>query len=153
MKLIIRVSIHQPVAMVFDYITDPRNEPEWNDDLLHVEDLDIDTWGKGASCTMVFRQPDSDAPGAAVSITVTDYEDQRTYAFRSDHSSSSYQFRGNSERTKILFETDVRLPGLMMKTIKRAAVKRTVEARLERNFQRLKEVLEAYEVPPHDQKE
>lgn len=149
MKLTMRSSIHQPLSMVFDYISDPRNEPEWNADLLAVDNFDAAAWGPGASCTMIFRQqPDSDEPGPAVGITVTEFEPERSYAFRSEHGWSKYLFRGNAERTKILFETEVPLPGLMMKTFKRAAVKRSLEARLERNFLRLKEVLESYEPPP-----
>jgi len=145
-----RSSIHQPLAMVFAFITDPRNEPIWNEDLFGVEDFDADEWGPGDTCTMVFRQPNSDTPGHRATITVTALEPERKYAFENEHGWSMYQFRGNDERTKILFETEVPLPGLLMKTLKRAAVKRSMEDRLERNFKRLKEVLESMEPPPTD---
>lgn len=147
MKLYMRSSIHQPLSMVFDYISNPVNEPEWNADLLEVSGFDPDHWQVGSTCTLVFRKPDSDEPGDAIEIEVTALEHDKLYSFRSAHGSSIYQFRGNDERTKIAFETEVPLPGLMMRTFKRAAVKRSLETRLERNFKRLKDVLESYAVP------
>lgn len=143
MKCIAKISIHQPLERVYNYIIDHRNEIEWNPDLLAIEGYDPATWDEGSRCTMVFKMGEGDEPGSKVEIEVTDLTPNSSYGFRSTHGRSFYLFKGNAERCKILFETEVSLSGLMMKTLKRAAVRRSIEDRLERNFNELKAVLES----------
>lgn len=137
MKLVIKITIQQSLDVVFNYITDPRNEPNWNTDLERVEDVDPQAWDVGSTATMIFG-PRADA----IEITVTDITPNKRYSFESQHGTSTYLFKGNDERTRILFETEIVVRGLLMQTLKRAALKRTLEERLEANFRALKAVLE-----------
>ncbi len=136
MKLAIKTTIHQPVEKVFEYIADPRNEMHWNADLIAVEGGDWSQWGVGSTCTMIFED-------AQIAITVTDFVPNQRYGFKSAYGTSLYQMRGNAERTRLVFEMDIIVRGIILQTLKRAALRRSLETRLEANFKRLKEILES----------
>ncbi len=137
MKLVIKTVVHQPVDVAFAYITNPCNELQWNANLVAVEGDNLEAWGVGSQCTMVFGPPQHDR----VPITVTHLIRDQQYGFKSPYGLSMYHFYGNGDRTRISFETEVAVRGFMLHTVKSASLKRHLEARLTANFKRLETAL------------
>lgn len=157
MKLSITTTLRCPIEDVFNYITNHYNEPLWNPDVKSVQDFESDTWGLGATCTMVFQSAEENdgnsvSAGQLAELLVTSYRPHVDYAFRSTTNNyvvlSHYRLSHQRDTTtRLVFASTVHLRGVLMKTIMRVPIHRSVMRSMHRNFDNLKAILESNRLP------
>lgn len=156
MKVQKTVTIHRPIEEVFRYITNHNNEPLWNPDVKSVQDYSPDGWTLGSTCTMLYQTTnshDSETPSPAQlgKLLVTAFRPNEEYAFRSEASNyvveSKYLLASQHEATLLMFSSSVHMRGILLRTVMRIPVRRSIERTLRRNFDNLKAILETQRIP------
>jgi len=146
------IVIHRPIEVVFDFVADGRNEPQYNPDSLHTEQLTEDALGRGTQYRSAGRMM-----GRQIEVVyeLTAYERPHRLALRLIQPPPMMALQGTQtfgalpEGTQIQWRYDVmpRGAGKLMSPL----IARMFGQRLDRTLRNLKHVLETSEATPPGQ--
>jgi uncharacterized protein YndB with AHSA1/START domain len=137
------ITIRRPIADVFAFVADARNIPRWHADTAAVHLLTGDGRQAGSRVVDVIQAGNGRRMEALVEITR--HEPDRLWAFSAALSSfggfdGCYRFEVVPEGTRVTFDEDLRLRGLLR--LLRPLVRRQVGQTARGNFARLRALFE-----------
>jgi len=137
MQFDLDVTIDRPVAEVFAYVTDVRNVPNWQESAESAEWLEQ---GKRFRERRQFM-----GRTAELELEVTAFEPERRFDVRAVKSPVTFEirhfFEGNGDGTLLRVHGEAKLGGAIR--LAAGIAKRQAENQFRKDFERLKEVLEA----------
>jgi uncharacterized membrane protein len=138
----VAVQIDRPVGEVFDYVADARNRPQWDEDVISEELTSPEPIGVGSTVRTRLR-----SMGREYEYTwqITGHERPRTVAIESTSGPfpTTLLFALEDRSGGTALEFSVRgSPGGVMRLLQ-PLIARNTQSNLERNFARLKQVLES----------
>ncbi len=140
MKFENSVDINQPVERVFEFVTDPRNNPKWQTDILELEMTSENHFGLGASYRCVNRFMGKRIESE---IEIIDYEHGKTCRIRITNGvltgKCSMLFNALEDGTK--FTASGELDLRYFKLLKMIAT-RKIDQQIKEDMLRLKYILE-----------
>jgi uncharacterized membrane protein len=139
--------IYRPVKQVFDFVSAPENDFQWQSGTLAAARLPDGTSRLGS-----FFRTIGHLVGHRVQLIfeVTEYEPNRKYAFRSIsgplHLQTCYTFDVSSDSTKVSITTRAHATSLI--EMNERLLQRKMKKELKENLNLLKELLEAKQILP-----
>jgi hypothetical protein len=142
-KLFSSTLIERPIQQVFDYVSTPENDFQWQDGTLATASLPnnsgtLQTFFRSIGHLMGRRNIST--------FEVTDYEPNRKYGFKSlsgpVHSRTSYTLENVNGRTEIHISIQASAPNFFRITESLLGI--TMKKHLEEDVARLKEILEQH---------
>ena len=139
--------ISQPVKQVFDFVSSPENDSQWQSGTVAATRLP-----DGASKTGSFFRSIGHLLGHRMQgiFEVTEYEPDRKYGFKSLsgtlHSQTSYTFEPASGNTKISISTQAHAVNSLQ--MNERLLERKMKKQLKENLAVLKDLLEAKRILP-----
>ena len=139
-KLEDNVIIHQSPDKVFAFTTDIKNNPEWQSDILEIEQITDGTFGRGSTyrCVNIFmgQRFESEA-------TVSEYIPARkcSYQIKAGNINGENSFIYEPVNGSTKFTTRVRL-SLGFLALAGGLFKRTAKEQIKKDLNRLKKILE-----------
>jgi uncharacterized protein YndB with AHSA1/START domain len=106
------VEIHRPIAAVFAFVSDPRNDPRWCRKVRSVEQVEGDGPGPGARYAVMHR-PIPLRPARRMELTCTGWSPPRRVELREDDGTDiflvTYELDDLGGRTRITQRSDAAL--------------------------------------------
>jgi|SRR3990172_2495687 len=140
-NLISSTLIHRPANVVFDFVSTPENDFQWQYGTLATASLP-----KGTGTTRTFFRSIGHLLGRRNlgTFEVTEYKPNRKYGFKSLsgllHSKTSYILKSVSGRTRINISIQASAPNFFQ--LNEARLRKTMEKQLKEDVARLKDILE-----------
>jgi uncharacterized protein YndB with AHSA1/START domain len=146
-NLNISMLIDKPIAQIFDFISTPENDFQWQYGTLSSNRLSQEFVNIGA----FFRSIGHLMGRRSIStFQVTEFEENKKYGFKSLsgplNSHTTYTFEVDNHGTKVNVSTQVNAINLI--EIKESTLEKKMKRQLNENFALLKQVLEANEYEP-----
>ena len=146
-NLNISTMIYRPIKQIFDFVSTPENDFQWQYGTLESARL-----SEGVSNIGTFFRSIGHLMGHRVLSTfeVTEYEPNKKYGFKSLsgplHSQTSYTFEIASDSTKINISTQVNMVNLLQ--LNEGILEKKMKKQLKENLGLLKDILEARQILP-----
>jgi hypothetical protein len=146
-NLNISTMIYRPIKQIFDFVSTPENDFQWQYGTLESARL-----SEGVSNIGTFFRSIGHLMGHRVLSTfeVTEYEPNKKYGFKSLsgplHSQTSYTFEIANDSTKINISTQVNMVNLLQ--LNEGILEKKMKKQLKENLGLLKDILEARHILP-----
>jgi uncharacterized membrane protein len=146
-NLNVSTMIYRPIQQVFDFVSTPENDFQWQYGTLGTSRVSIDVSKTGS-----FFRSIGHLLGRRMQSTfeVTEYELNRKYAFKSVsgpmHSQTSYSFEVDSGSTKISISTQAHAVDSFQ--MNERLLEKKMQKQLKENLALLKTILEAKKILP-----
>jgi hypothetical protein len=138
--------IYKPIRPVFDFVSTPENDFQWQYEILAASKL-----SENASRMGSFFRSIGHFMGQRIQGTfeVTEYEPDRKYGFKSLsgplHSQTSYTFKVNKGSTKVSISTQAQIGDFFQ--MNERTIEQNMKKQMKENLALLKELLEAKPIP------
>jgi hypothetical protein len=146
-NLISSTLIQQPVKRVFDFVSRPENDVQWQYGTLIAAGLPDGAHKSGTFFRSIGHLLGRRNQGI---FEVTEYEPNRKYSFKSIsgplHSQTSYSFEVSKGSTKISITTQAQATNFF--EMSERLLERTMKTQLKENLAVLKDLLEAKQILP-----
>ena len=145
--LISRTLIGRPVEQVFDFVSTPENDFQWQYGTLASARISEGTNQRGTSFRSIGHYLGHRVQGT---FEVTEYETDRKYGFKSLsgpwQSHTSYMFETDNGSTQIEISTQVTM--INFHQVNQGALEKDMKRQLRENLVMLKDLLEAGQIMP-----